>query len=592
MIKEKMKRNKHDMLYFSIKYITLFLVLISIIGNVNGMYYISGGGDRELNNGTFNNTFFHLGCEDIRLLWGVNNSNLVSIWDINCYDYDNIIEDVSNISNNDATNSGATFNFSGGVNETGGLEYDGINDYVSSFIDLTDYSEYSVMLWAKRTGIGLKENGESVIIGQDSIGDRVFGLSYGTNANNNQLSSYNGLNVIYGDNIITGEWVHIVATNNATTHAIYQDSVLKDSDVGNIPGASSIFLKFGGRDYVGNEDYTNGTIDEIFIYNRSLSQTEINNIYSSWIENGSIRYKNNGTVSYHNINLTDDLDNITLNKTQLGTVKIYINEVYECNLTDANEFCDPSNIYNGLINSTFEFFEVSTPAVNEIVFGYIISCNCTTCDDCFIKLNNPICIKVWLNNTLSNISGDCIVINNLTSKVFNCNGNFINGTNNLQNGVLVNNSDSISVINCLISNFQNGIKIKDSSTNEIKNNVLCDNWEWDIINWDIISYGENNTATRIYNFQDIGYTNSTTYQCSMFPICESNSSLAVYIGLMIIFIIFGYIFQKNFINIVFIFSLFMLSFYFIDLCKLSFLWFMCVIFSFYYSALLLSQAND
>lgn len=267
-----------------------------------------------------------------------------------------------------------------------------------------------------------------------------------------------------------------------------------------------------------------------------------------------------------------DKDGINMTNNTFCDNIIDINVSNSFNLTGNNNTCNTANNWNdsGDIGCSF---------------SCITLCDCFNCTECQDAINNEDCTFI---NLLSNIydypDNDCIIFNNIENKELDCNFNTITGDNDLQNGIYIsNNSNNISIYNCVISNFQNGIKIQDSIISNIENNILCDNWEWDIIDWDKTSYGVNNTATNIYNFVDIGYIDSTTNQCITPSICIDNTGLiAIYIAVMFIFVFAGLIIDKQLFYILFGFCLFMLSFQIRDICEFDFLWFLCFFVSLYF----------
>lgn len=214
-------------------------------------------------------------------------------------------------------------------------------------------------------------------------------------------------------------------------------------------------------------------MDDVFLViggNRSLIE---NNIGVNAINGG--------------LELTSIAYNITVNNNSFcsGTIKNYDFWNMGINNTGDNNTCDTADNWND-------------DGTNNCTFLCSDCIKCLSCLDCNEKLinHNYVCL---INNIL-NESGNCIIFESLSNKIFNCDNYFINSTIDLGSGVLINNSYDISIFNCVISNFQNGIKIQNSTINDVENNILCDNWEWDIIDWNDISYGKNNTATDIYNF--------------------------------------------------------------------------------------------
>jgi len=60
-----------------------------------------------------------------------------------------------------------------------------------------------------------------------------------------------------------------------------------------------------------------------------------------------------------------------------------------------------------------------------------IVCNCSTCEECNIQLNNPTCSIVNLiTNNITNYSGTCINSLNFSNKIFDCKGHIIDGDDN------------------------------------------------------------------------------------------------------------------------------------------------------------------
>ncbi len=76
-----------------------------------------------------------------------------------------------------------------------------------------------------------------------------------------------------------GEWSHVVATYDGSTMKLYTNGILKNSAsyTGNITSANTPYI-LGA--YYGSSNVFNGQVDEIAIWNTSLSATEIQTIYS------------------------------------------------------------------------------------------------------------------------------------------------------------------------------------------------------------------------------------------------------------------------------------------------------------------------
>jgi hypothetical protein len=71
-----------------------------------------------------------------------------------------------------------------------------------------------------------------------------------------------------------GQFRHLTCTWNGTTLSLYIDGVLNNSTAQTITPAGNTSPLYIGQ-FGGNADRLNGTIDEVRIYNRALSQAEI-----------------------------------------------------------------------------------------------------------------------------------------------------------------------------------------------------------------------------------------------------------------------------------------------------------------------------
>lgn len=76
--------------------------------------------------------------------------------------------------------------------------------------------------------------------------------------------------------------------------------------------------------------------------------------------------------------------------------------------------------------------------------------------------------------------------------------------------------------------------------------------------------------------------------------CISNTGLmSIYIGLIFLFIVIGYMINNIFTYILFGFGLFMLSFHIINICDISFLWIICLFFAiFFFIQIFIKEGED
>ena len=168
--------------------------------------------------------------------------------------------------------------------------FDGSNDYVSlpGLPNLT--SSFTISAWIKPNAI----NADQRIFADDENNSNGFAFSLGDGDDGRLRLFSRGVNPISIDSsaaITTGSWHHVVAVHDSAnkTRQIFVNGV----DVTNGPqtytgtwGSDSGLASIGGEtDGAGSEANDNwrfnGLIDEVRVYTRALSATEINSYYTN-----------------------------------------------------------------------------------------------------------------------------------------------------------------------------------------------------------------------------------------------------------------------------------------------------------------------
>ena len=203
-------------------------------------------------------------------------TGLVSYWSFD--DSANPGRDYSG-SGNDGTVYGATWTSSGEVG--GALSFDGINDWVSIpqtfiFHESTDATlafwmdkaddQHRSIFWTR----GDSSDGNRFNI-YDNYGSRSFGLDYV--GGNGSFHDIGGIGT-FGSN----QWVHIGVTRSDNTYTLYKDGSYVMSYVDSNPSLPTYTGSWG----IGNRTgfMYKGLLDEICLYDRSLSATEISQLAS------------------------------------------------------------------------------------------------------------------------------------------------------------------------------------------------------------------------------------------------------------------------------------------------------------------------
>lgn len=159
--------------------------------------------------------------------------------------------------------------------------FDGTDDYVDvGDTNTFDFGSgnFAIEAWVKRNVIGATQ----MIVSKDDNGARQFFLTY-MNTNVIRVSYIaTGDAQVYFDTPITvtdTNWHHIIGQRNGNTFEIYKDGKLAGTGTtGGSHGtmqATATTVRFGQRIYPANNNYLNGVIDEVRIYNTALSAATV-----------------------------------------------------------------------------------------------------------------------------------------------------------------------------------------------------------------------------------------------------------------------------------------------------------------------------
>lgn len=177
---------------------------------------------------------------------------------------------------NHGTNNGATTGVTGKLSQA--FDFDGSNDYVQMDDTIDDTNQFSISLWANL---------------DTSSGDQPFVSAWGSNSlehtyllrvlDGNLQAYIQTSDGFYGGTTqaltTTGSWVHIVVVYGGSKIETYVNNVKS----GNSISATGSIYHGTNPDYVGREktNYFNGKIDEVGIWSRTLTSTEVSELYNS-----------------------------------------------------------------------------------------------------------------------------------------------------------------------------------------------------------------------------------------------------------------------------------------------------------------------
>jgi len=267
--------------------------------------------------------------------YGIRNNAPVLFMDFNTpNETGNYVKDNS-LYNNFGTNSGATYNSSGGYDGSGAYQFDGVDDFVNvvNAKSTSSNEPLTVSAWFKVDGkctaeycvISRRLPANGWLLGSDNLalkGNFSFNIYDGTN---NPYTS--AVNATYG------VWYHVVGVYNLTHVNLYINGELKNS------ASTGSFIMPSSSDpiYIGRwgSGYMNGSIDQVQIWNRALSASEILNLYNGTRNNSNYigKYSSQGdfrslvfynsTVNYWNT--TFSLADTYSTRTGIVTTKNEIN---------------------------------------------------------------------------------------------------------------------------------------------------------------------------------------------------------------------------------------------------------------------------
>ena len=224
----------------------------------------------------------------------------------------NTVYDYSIYNHNGNLNGGLVINNTNSIRGNYGF-FDGNNDYVG----IGSSSRYNILInftiqsWIKKGST----TGWKKIFSVGVPGNR--GYSFGFNSNEVVLTKYGILDFNTGYYINDNIWHHLVAVFNSSGMYLFVDGslVASNSDSNNLNPTNS------DNSYIGRENsgsYFNGLIDEIMIFNRSLSIQEIKALYNSKINKlqNNFTMLKNGNYSYYACAI-DKVGNYNCTKTRI-----------------------------------------------------------------------------------------------------------------------------------------------------------------------------------------------------------------------------------------------------------------------------------
>jgi hypothetical protein len=196
---------------------------------------------------------------------------------------------VSGTGNNGVVN-GATLTMDRKGNINSAYNFDGNSSFIEVPNNATlNPSSITISLWVKLNSYSHSGNVQiqSLIFKRNTRTDYFEGyqirLESGSNVICSSVASCSGTEIGACNNDITGlsQWDHLVMTADASQMNFYVNGTLKSSmSVGFQLCYDNLPLYFGRTNQSQFEGFLNGVLDDIRIYNRTLSKSEIQQLYN------------------------------------------------------------------------------------------------------------------------------------------------------------------------------------------------------------------------------------------------------------------------------------------------------------------------
>ncbi len=286
---------------------------------------------------------------------------------------------IDEIGNHDGANSGATPDIIGQINKSylfDEAENDVIN--IGDTLAFPAMNEVTLSMWGNwttkgdRRGVALRENND-VVIGAEtteglslSMGATIIGIGGAANYNVNQ-------------------WYHLVATLNGTTAKIYVNGSLIESVEIATPGGATSDDVIGALNLIPQQDM-DGLIDEVFIANRSWSDSEISDLYDAQKDgfiNGSYTNVFPPTITlnspingFNTTNQTINFNGTVVSIMEVTNVTLFIDGVLnETNSSGINDtdYLFTKTISDGSHNWTYESCNTDGDCVTATIRTFTIA---------------------------------------------------------------------------------------------------------------------------------------------------------------------------------------------------------------------------
>jgi len=236
------------------------------------------------------------------------------------------------------------------------LRLDGVNDYLinnSAFNDIPATNNMSFTIWVNRTG-NSSINQPFLINGSDTI--------FGCDIQTNLYIIKEGVNISQTSTRYCGSynnvWTMYAMTYNGTNYNIYINGS-NSVNVSMVNGSTTWNgFQIGGN--ITSVSSLNGSIDEVRLYNKTLTAEELDEIYSSGLVSNS-SLNSTGLVAWYSLNENTGTLAHNLQENSNATISgaVWYNDNVDTTLTNGTDYSLRNETFR-IINDNFAWTQINT----------------------------------------------------------------------------------------------------------------------------------------------------------------------------------------------------------------------------------------
>lgn len=421
------------------------------------------------------------------------------------------------------------------------LYFDADGDYVTFNPNLVDDSQFTLSTWVKPSAVD-----DYAIVWSNA--DAELGLSV---RGDNKYGFYVGGQDIWGTSAINlNDWTNVVGTFNGTGFTLYVNGV-RESSKAIIAYADITAMSIGRRDAAGGIWYYKGLIDDVKVFNKALTESEILDLYNNNLARVPVTQMLNITIPsipITMVNYTSGSDFVvTFNNTNVYNYTVIVQNFYNTSTSLTKYFyTNPYylqnielnkvvlNNSNQQVNISLNKYLTNTEMTRTLILENPLGTN-TTLTEIGTTLNYTHTYTAMTNEIIENLPIKAYLLTSYIGETLTSSINTTQTvgilefddcsifTNELINLTTINESDSYRMINILNSSLRTSFNISNNlyalTQTEDANGVfgICINNSINFTaNVDFTFYGEGWGSTvkreREHFFFNTPFNTTTIYQ--------------------------------------------------------------------------------